>query len=219
MEIPEGPLQWVYYPMTLLLVILDAAMPASPSEVMVIGGGTLLANGELILPLVILAAVLGSWLGDLLLFLLFQRGVNAWLNRYSWGRMIDRGVTLALSKAGESSTYAAVVAARFIPGGRTAAVAASGLADIPFKPFLLASAAGSVLWAAWMIGLGYVAGSVSAFPFWVNILIGTGVGVLVASLTAAVIGFRRRAYLRAAGAADAVAPRPAASPSADLGAE
>ncbi|MFT4471842.1 DedA family protein [Arthrobacter sulfonylureivorans] len=196
MEIPEGPLQWVYYPMTLLLVILDAAVPAAPSEVMVIGGGTLLANGELILPLVFLAVMLGSWLGDLLLFLLFQRGINTWLNRYRWGRRIDRAVTLALSKAGESSTYAAVVAARFIPGGRTAAVAASGLADVPFKPFLLASAAGSALWATWMVGLGFVAGRVSVFPFWVNILIGTLVGIVVGSMIAMVIGYRRRSSSR-----------------------
>ncbi|MFD1214936.1 DedA family protein, partial [Arthrobacter sp. GCM10027362] len=147
MEIPDGPWQWLYYPVTLALTILDAPVPASPSETLVIGGGTLLAGGRLLLPLVYASAFLGSWAGDLLLFVLFQRGINTWLGRFRWGRVVDRAISAALGRAGTSSTYAAIMAARFIPGGRTAAVAAAGLADVPFRPFAACSAAGSALWA------------------------------------------------------------------------
>jgi membrane-associated protein len=197
-EIPDGPWQWLYYPVTIALVILDAPLPASPSEAMVIGGGTLLAGGQLVLPLVYASAFLGSWGGDLLLFMLFQRGINNWLNRFRWGRMLDRGVTAAINRAGASSTYAAVVAARFVPGGRTASVAAAGLAGVPFRPFIGFSAAGSALWAAWQMGLGLAAGLATGFPFWVSLALGTGAGILAGSLIAAVIAFRRRRTTAAA---------------------
>jgi membrane-associated protein len=206
-EIPEGPWQWLYYPMTLLLVIADAPVPASPSEVLVIGGGTMLAHGELLLPLVVLTAFAGSFGGDTLLFLLFRGGLNTWLNRWRWGRLVDRGVTAALAKAGESSTYAAIVAARFIPGGRTASVAAAGLAEVPLKPFLVSSASGSALWAAWMTGLGLASGLATDLPLWANIALGTLVGILVGIVLAAVIRLRRRAaVLRAVPVDDGAAP-------------
>jgi membrane-associated protein len=214
-EIPEGPWQWLYYPMTLVLVIADAPVPASPSEVLVIGGGTLLAHGELLLPLVVLTAFAGSFGGDALLFLLFRGGLNTWLNRWRWGRLVDRGVTAALQKAGESSTYAAIVAARFIPGGRTASVAAAGLAEVPLKPFLISSASGSAIWAMWMTGLGLASGLATDLPLWANVALGTLVGILVGMVLAAVIRLRRRsAGLRAvpAEAAAAVPADPATVP-------
>ncbi|MGF9663900.1 VTT domain-containing protein [Arthrobacter crystallopoietes] len=207
MEIPEGPWQWLYYPMTLVLVIADAPVPASPSEVLVIGGGPLLAHGELLLPLVVLTAFAGSFGGDALLFLLFRGGLNAWLNRWRWGRLVDRGVTAALQKAGESSTYAAIVAARFIPGGRTASVAAAGLAEVPLKPFLISSASGSAIWAVWMTGLGLASGLATDLPLWANVALGTLVGILVGMVLAAVIRLRRRsAALRAVPAGAAAVP-------------
>lgn len=205
MEIPEGPWQWLYYPMTLVLVIADAPVPASPSEVLVIGGGTLLAHGELLLPLVVLTAFAGSFGGDALLFLLFRGGLNSWLSRRRWGRLVDRGVTAALQKAGESSTYAAIVAARFIPGGRTASVAAAGLADVPLKPFLVSSASGSAIWAAWMTGLGLASGLATDLPLWANVVLGALVGILVGMVLAAVIRFRRRSAARRAVPAEAPA--------------
>lgn len=192
MEIPEGPWQWLYYPMTMLMVVLDAPMPAAPSEIMVIGGGTLLAHGELFLPLVVLTAFAGSMAGDVLLFLLFRGGINTLLNRHRWGRRVDRAVTQALEKAGRSSAYAAIVAARFIPGGRTASVAAAGLADVPLNAFLVLSATGSTIWALWMTGLGLATGLATDLPFWVNLVLGTVIGILVGTAIAAVISLRRR---------------------------
>jgi membrane-associated protein len=208
-EIPEGPWQWLYYPMTLVLVIADAPVPASPSEVLVIGGGTLLAHGELLLPLVVLTAFAGSFGGDALLFLLFRGGLNTWLNRWRWGRLVDRGVTAALQKAGESSTYAAIVAARFIPGGRTASVAAAGLAEVPLKPFLISSASGSAIWAMWMTGLGLASGLATDLPLWANVALGTLVGILAGMVLAAVIRLRRRSDALRAVPAEAAAAVPA----------
>lgn len=192
MEIADGPWQWLYYPLTFVLVILDAPLPASPSEAAVIGGGTLLAGGQLILPLVYVTAFLGSWSGDLLLFLLVQHRISVWLNRFRWGQRLDRGVSAALARAGTSSTYAAILATRFVPGGRTASVAAAGLAKVPFRPFIGFSAAGSALWAAWQVGLGLATGLATGFPFWANFALGTGVGLVAGALVAAVLAFRRR---------------------------
>jgi membrane-associated protein len=191
-EIADGPWQWLYYPLTLVLVILDAPLPASPSEAAVIGGGTLLAGGQLVLPLVYVTAFLGSWSGDLLLFVLVRRSISNWLRRFRWGRRLDRGVNAALDRAGTSSTYAAILAARFVPGGRTASVAAAGLAKVPFRPFIGFSAAGSALWAAWQVGLGLATGLATGFPFWANFALGTGAGLAAGALIAAVLAYRRR---------------------------
>jgi membrane protein DedA with SNARE-associated domain len=191
-EIADGPWQWLYYPLTLVLVVLDAPLPASPSEAAVISGGTLLAGGQLVLPLVYGAAFLGSWGGDLLLFLLVQHGIGRWLKRFRWGRMLDRGVSAAVERAGASSTYAAVLTARFVPGGRTAAVAAAGLARVPLRPFTGFSAAGSALWAAWQVGLGAATGLVTGFPFWASLALGTGTGLVCGALIAAVLAYRQR---------------------------
>ncbi|NKX49691.1 DedA family protein [Arthrobacter deserti] len=192
MEIPDGPWQWLYYPVTLVLVVLDALFPASPSEAAVIGGGALLAGGQLVLPLVYAAAFLGSWGGDLLLFVLFQRGIHRWLNRFRWGRVVERGVGSALDRAGASSTYAAIVAARFIPAGRTASVAAAGLAGVRFRPFVWCSAAGSALWAAWQVGRGLATGLATGFPVWASLALGLAAGVVAGAVIAAVLAYRRR---------------------------
>lgn len=189
---PDGPWQWFYYPLTFVLVVLDAGVPASPSEAAVIGGGTLLAGGQLVLPLVYGTAFLGSWAGDLILFLLVQRRISVWLGRFRWGRALDRGVNAALHRAGTSSTYAAVLAARFVPGGRTASVAAAGLAAVPFRPFIALSAAGSALWATWQVGLGMATGLATGFPFWASLALGTGIGLAAGSLIAAVLAHRHR---------------------------
>jgi membrane protein DedA with SNARE-associated domain len=191
-EIADGPWQWLYYPLTFVLVILDAPLPASPSEAAVIGGGTLLAGGQLVLPLVYMTAFMGSWSGDLLLFLLVQRRIRIWLNRFHWGQRLDCAVSAALGRAGTSSTYAAVLAARFIPGGRTASVAAAGLGQVALRPFIALSAAGSALWAAWQVGLGLATGLATGFPFWANFALGTGIGLAAGALIAAVLAHRRR---------------------------
>ncbi|MDQ6754072.1 MAG: VTT domain-containing protein [Actinomycetota bacterium] len=186
------------YPLIIIGVALDAAMPPLPSEVMVVTSGALSATGEALLPLALLSTAAGSLMGDLLIYSLFKRRLTHLLDRFRWGRKVHSGIRRAADRGGRSSTAAAMLAGRFIPAGRTATMAAAGIAEVPTARVVRASAVGSVLWAFWMVGLGYVTGRSTNFPLWANSLIGVGLGIGAGVLMAAIIGLRRRSAARKA---------------------
>lgn len=181
----------LYLLVMLAVVVVDVVLPVVPSELLVIGAGTMSAHSTLLLPFAIVTAFAGSWLGDVALFLLFRRRLTHFLDRFRWGRSIHRGLRNAIDKAGTSPTYAAVVAVRFLPGGRTASVAAAGIAELPLRPFMLAAAGGGVLWTAWLLGLGFVAGASTGLPAGVSALLGMAVGTLVGAITAAILAVKK----------------------------
>ena len=75
-------------------------------------------------------------------------------------------------------------------------MAAAGIADVPAARVVRASAAGSVLWACWLVGLGYVTGRSIKLPLWANSLIAVTLGVAVGVVMATIIAIRRRAAAR-----------------------
>ena len=173
------------------MVLGDAVFPPVPSEMAVITGGALAAEGTVNPWLVGLVAASASWLGDIVVFQLFKRRLSHVLDRWRWGRRVHRGIHEAIAKAGRSSTYGAIIGARFIPGGRLATSAAAGIADVSARGFSLCAALGGMLWAVWQTGLGYFAGSTTKLPFWASSLIGVGAG-LVIGIVVGVIVTRRR---------------------------
>ena len=103
------------------VVLGDAIFPLIPSEMVVITGGALSADGRTNVFLVGFLSALASWVGDLVVFQLFRRRLSHVLDRWAWGRRIHRGIHDAIARAGRSSTYGTIIGARFIPGGRLAA--------------------------------------------------------------------------------------------------
>jgi membrane-associated protein len=180
----------------MVAVALDAALPPIPSEIMVVTSGALSATDKVILPLALLMAAAGSVAGDLLVYAIFRRRLTDVLDRFGWGRAVHRVIRKAVDRGGRSSTAAAMMAGRFIPAGRTATMAAAGIAAIPAVRVVRASAIGSVLWACWMVGLGYVTGRSTNLPFWANSLIGVCLGIGFGVLMAIVLGVRRRSASR-----------------------
>lgn len=172
-------------------VMGDAIFPPIPSEMLVITGGALAAEGRVNLWLVGLLAAVASWLGDMIVFQLFKRRLGHVLDRWAWGRKIHQGIHRAIAKAGRSSTYGAIIGARFIPGGRLAASAASGIAEVSSRGFSLCAGLGGLLWATWQAGLGYFAGSTTKLPFWASSLIGVGVGLLIGVVVGVIVTRRR----------------------------
>jgi membrane-associated protein len=173
------------------VVVGDAIFPPVPSEILVITGGALSADGVVNGFLVALLAALASWLGDMMVFQLFKRRLSHVLDRWKWGRTFHKGVHAAIAKAGRSSTYGAIIGVRFIPGGRLATTAAAGIADVSTRGFRLCAAIGGTLWAAWSVGLGYFTGSATQLPFWASSLIGVGAGLVIGAVVG-VIATRRR---------------------------
>lgn len=210
-----------FYFLIVPLVMLDAAVPAVPSEIFVVTTGALAASGHAHLPIAIPVVALGAWLGDSMVYYLFKRKLSRFLDRFRWGRWIHRATLRACHKGGRSSTYAAIIAGRFIPAGRTATMAAAGMAHVPTRGFLLASAIGSTMWAGWLVGLGFLTGAATDLPWWASALIGVGVGITVGAIIAAVMSLRaawQRRRMRPEPTSEAVretgSPTPATSTTA-----
>jgi membrane protein DedA with SNARE-associated domain len=173
------------------MVLADAVFPLVPSEMVVITGGALSADGRASVFLVGLVAAFSSWLGDVVVFQLFKRRLSHVLDRWSWGRKVHQGMHHAIEKAGRSSTYGAIIGVRFIPGGRLATAAAAGIADVTTRSFSLCAGIGAILWAVWLVGLGYFTGTATGLPFWASSLIGVAVGLVIGAIVG-MIATRRR---------------------------
>lgn len=172
-------------------VLGDAIFPPVPSEMVVITGGALSADGRANVLLVLALAALASWVGDMVVFQLFRRRLSHVLDRWRWGRRVHRGIHEAIANAGRTSTYGTIIGARFIPGGRLATSAAAGIASVSVRGFSLCAGLGAVLWACWLVGLGYFTGSATRLPFWASSLIGVALGLLVGAAVG-IIATRRR---------------------------
>lgn len=173
------------------IVVGDAIFPPIPSEMVVITGGALAADGHANIWLVLVLAAVGSWLGDMAVYMLFKRRISHVLDRWAWGRKVHSGIHSAIAKAGRSSAYGAIIGARFVPGGRLATSAAAGIANVSVPGFSLCAGLGAVLWAVWQVGLGYFTGSTTKLPFWASSLIGVGVGLVIGVVVGFIVTRRR----------------------------
>ncbi|MDQ0079043.1 DedA family protein [Arthrobacter oryzae] len=173
------------------IVLGDAIFPPIPSEMVVITGGALSAEGRANFLLVGLLSALASWIGDVVVFQLFKRRLSHVLDRWRWGRKFHSGIHTAIAKAGRSTTYGAIIGVRFIPGGRLATSAAAGIADVTTRSFSFCAALGAVLWATWLVGLGYFTGSATKLPFWASSLIGVAVGLVIGGVVGMIVTRRR----------------------------
>lgn len=133
-----------------LLLVLETVFPPIPSEVILAFGGFLTTRTALTLPGVILWATLGSCVGAALLYLL-----GAWLGEERLLRLADRiGPRIRLRGEDLSRAIAwyrryqsrAVFLCRMVPVLRSLISLPAGLFRMPFFPFLLLTAFGSLLW-------------------------------------------------------------------------
>lgn len=181
-----------FHPLTALLVALDAPVPPVPSEILVIGSGSLALAGRVSLWASVLAAWLGCWAGDIGLYALFRHGLARRLDRWAWGRWVHRGIRSLLVKAGPATGLAGLFVLRFVSGGRTASMAAAGMAGIRWPVFLWLSGLGSLTWSVYMVGLGWVSGQTTGLPWWASALVGVALGTLAGMIIAGIVAWRRR---------------------------
>lgn len=187
-------LSWLYLTV-FLLVAADAVVPLVPGETALIAAGVLAAGageGELTgqhpsLLLACVAAAAGAFVGD---NLAYQIGWRA--GPYAVVRVLGprRGplVYVRVYRALISRGSSVLLAARFIPGMRTASTIGAGVVGYPRARFRWLVAAGGGLWAVFIGLLGYLGGR----TFENNLLAGMGVGMGAALLIAlAVEGVRK----------------------------
>lgn len=136
------------YPALVGAVLLDSILPVAPGEAAVVTGGVLAADGELSILGVFVASMLGGVLGDNISY-----GLGALLGRPAERRLFTS------ERSRERLDWARrqlrvrggviIVAARFVPGGRTATTFSAGTLEMPWRRFFAVDALAAAVWAAY----------------------------------------------------------------------
>lgn len=172
---------WWSYFVILAVAALDAFFPLVPSETLVIIGGGLASSGALVLPLVILSAAVGAFVGDNISYgigsLVGERTVKRWFA----GEKAHRRFEWAEHQLEERGAYIIIVG-RFVPGGRTAVTFSSGyIHAFPWKRFALYDAVAALIWGTYATMLGYFGGKTFENDPWKGILLAFGIAIGVAA--------------------------------------
>ena len=175
------------YAAVFAIAALDAVFPVVPSETAVITAGVIAAAGDLSLPLVIVCAAAGAFVGDNTSY-----GIGAKLSERTARRLLGgergrRGLAWAKRTLDERGGLLIVVA-RFIPAGRTATTLAAGLVSYPWRRFLMFDAIAVAFWACYSALVGYFGGKSFEESPWKGLLLAFAIA---AGITLAVEGYRR----------------------------
>jgi membrane-associated protein len=179
---------WGTYLLIALLVLLDAVLPVVPAEAAVLAGAALAARGQLrVLPLLI-ATVLGAVAGDLTSYRAGRLLGSPRLRRRprALGARGARGSGVRLGRAAgwvRRRGGVVLVAARFVPGGRTASTLAAGALGLRARRVAVYAVVGATLWSAYLIALGYAGGRLLDVS---PLLLAPALAVAVALLTGAI---------------------------------
>jgi membrane protein DedA with SNARE-associated domain len=180
---------WVYA-VVALLVLADAVVPLVPSETALITGGVLAAQGHLWLPGLIGAAAAAAFCGDLISYRfggVLGTRLRTRLLRRRWGRGAVAWTATRLHRDGTPL----LIAARFVPGGRTASTLSAGFVGYPRRRFMVVAAVGGTLWASAQCLLGFLSGHVTSNPL-VGVALASGVALILAVGGRLLTGSRRR---------------------------
>jgi membrane protein DedA with SNARE-associated domain len=176
-EIVADASGWAYA-IVFLLAFLDVFLPVVPSETAVITAGVVAGAGDLSLPIVILVAAGGAFLGDNTSYLIGRRyGHRATDRFFSKGKGAER-LDWAENQLDERGGELIVVG-RFIPGGRTVVTLSAGTLHYPWRRFAVFDAIAAVGWALYASLLGYVGGRAFEQAPWKGLLLALGIAFAV----------------------------------------
>ena len=143
-----------------LLVLLETVFPPVPSEVILPLAGFLTGQGSLSLPLVILAATAGAYLGALVLYALGARlGLERSIRTLAKLPLVDREDFERASDWFTRHGRSSIFVGRLIPGVRSLISLPAGAARMPLVTFSLFTVAGSGVWNSLLVGMGAALGT------------------------------------------------------------
>lgn len=146
-----------FYLAIFAIALLDSVIPVVPSETTMILGGIAAGQGELIIVLVIVLGALGAFAGDNLAYQLGMRASD-FLKRTLFKSEKGAERLAAAAVQIEKRGGPLLITARFIPGGRTAMTASSGITRQPLDWFIKWDSIAAILWATYAGGLGFIFG-------------------------------------------------------------
>ena len=167
-----------------LLVLLETVFPPLPSEVILPLAGFLTSQGAISLPLVVLSATAGAWLGALLLYGLGARlGLERSIRVLARLPLVDREDFERAAGWFDRHGRASIFFGRLVPGVRSLISLPAGAARMPVLSFTVFTLAGSGLWNALLIGagaaLGGSYGTVARYADLLNYLVYAAIALLV----------------------------------------
>jgi membrane protein DedA with SNARE-associated domain len=178
------------YPIIFGGVLLGSIIPIVPTGA-VVGAGAAVAmtTSNLSLPLVILLATLGAYVGDVVTYAVARLGSEAavkWIARRQQAERLEK-TRLQFEKRG----WQIIVIGRLIPAGRIPVLLAAGALAYPWRKLLPASFGASLVWAVAYALLGIVSGGIFDSPL-IATLLATVLVLLVTVLMNLVSRYRKR---------------------------
>jgi membrane protein DedA with SNARE-associated domain len=179
------------YPLVFGGVLLGSVVPVVPTGAVVGAAAAVsLTTDHLELPLVLLLATLGAFLGDVTTFAICRFGGPAAVRWVSRGQHADR--IDEVREQFRTHGWQIVVVGRLLPAGRIPVLLAAGALAYPWRRLLPASLAAALVWSAAYALLGVLSGGIFDSPL-VATLIATLLVLLVGVVLNLVSAHRRRA--------------------------
>ena len=129
-----------------------------PGETIVILGGVYAGLGELSLPLVAFAAVLGAIVGDNVGYWIGRRFGRGFLERHGRRLFVTPERLIATERFYARHGGKTVFLGRFIPVVRSVGFIVAGVSKMPWRRFLAYDIAGATIWGIANTMVGYVLG-------------------------------------------------------------
>ncbi|MGA1419026.1 MAG: DedA family protein [Ilumatobacteraceae bacterium] len=131
--------------------------PGVPSETLVIIGGVSAGLGNLWVPLVIVCAASGAFIGDNLSYLIGREASDWVMKRQTRTEKGAKRMAKIVEQVHERGGLL-LITARFIPGGRTALTLSCGVTRQPRRWFTGWAAIAAVIWGHYAALLGFIGG-------------------------------------------------------------
>ncbi len=143
-----------------LLMILENAIPAIPSELILPFAGYLVARDELNMAGVIASGSAGSTFGASIWYLLGRRwqsdGMRRFVARYGRWLLLDAEDVQRAEAWFKRNQKSATFFGRLVPGVRSLISVPAGLTRMPAPTFLLYTIAGTTIWTTALTVAGYL---------------------------------------------------------------
>ena len=146
-----------FYLIIFAIAVLDSVLPIVPSETLVIIGGVSAGLGNLWIPLVIVVAATGAFIGDNLSYFI-GREASDWVTRRQTRTNKGAARMAKIVEQVHERGGLLLITARFSPGGRTALTLSCGVTKQPRRWFIGWAAVAAVIWGNYAALLGFIGG-------------------------------------------------------------
>jgi len=182
------------YPVVFLGVLLGSIVPVVPTGAVVGAGAAIaLTSDRLALLPVLVFAVAGAVLGDLVTFAVCRFGGPHALHWVSRGQNAER--VAEVRDQFRRHGWQIIVIGRLLPAGRIPVLLAAGALAYPWRRLVPATVVAGILWAVAYAALGVLSGGIFDSPLVATLL--ATVLVLVVGGVLNLVGARRRSSARA----------------------